>query len=33
MKRGLILGLILVFAIAVPSLIAGKGDAAKGKTL
>jgi mono/diheme cytochrome c family protein len=33
MKRGLVLGLILVVAIVVPTLIAGKGDAAKGKTL
>lgn len=33
MKRALILVLILLVAVAVPSLIAGKGDAAKGKTL
>ena len=33
MKRGLLLGLIVFLAIAVPAVIAGKGDAAKGKTL
>jgi len=33
MKGALTLGFILLVVIAVPALVAGKGDAAKGKTL